>query len=305
MDFERQLPLACPGVVVTGVKEPADAAALARDAEIIITLGPHLGPDAAAIFEAATSLKWVQVIGTGVDNILGHPSLSPEVAVTNVQGVHGPQMSEAALSAMLAFARETRRLLENQSTRTWERFPARRLSGATVGIVGLGAIAEDLAARCQAMGMRVMGFTGAPRALQHFDEVFARDDLARHVGGTDYLIILTPHTPETHGLIGADVLAAMRPDAVLVNLARGGVVDEAALLQALRSGQIRGGALDVFAQEPLPADHPFWGLENVLITPHVGGFHRGYADDVRALIGANLKLYRAGGVTALKNRVNS
>ena len=298
MPIER-LAEAFPDVVVE--KAETLAAATALDAvDLLVTIGPALGGDADALFRAATGLRWVQSIGTGVDNLLGHPG----VAVTNVRGVHGAQMAEAVIAAMLALERDLPRTLRNQQAARWERFAPRLLSGGTAGILGTGAIAAALAPRLKALGMTVIGISAAPRPLADFDRVEPRGDLPRVAAEVDHLILLAPYDAGTHHIVGADVLAAMKPDAFLVNFARGGVVDEAALLAALDGGQIAGAALDVFAQEPLPSDSPFWRHQRVIVTPHLGGFHSGYPEQVYAVIADNVARYRAGGVDALVNRVN-
>lgn len=302
MAFDRHLPVLFPDLSVTSVG-PDQAGPHIADADMMITLGVHLADAAADLFAQARRLRWVQVIGTGTDNVAIHLTNRPEVALTNVRGIHGDQMSEAALAAMLSLARDLPRLARNQTAQHWERFPARLLAGHTVGILGLGAIASALAPRCQALGMRVVGIGSTPRDIPGFDRVVARADLAVSVAELDYLVLLTPYSPDTHHIIDKDVLSAMKPGAFLVNLARGGVVDEDALLEALQAGRIAGAALDVFAQEPLPADHPFWGLSNIIITPHVAGFHQGYADQVLSLVADNLRRYRDSGADALINIV--
>jgi phosphoglycerate dehydrogenase-like enzyme len=201
-------------------------------------------------------------------------------------------------------ARDIPRIVRNQDEGRWERFAPRLLAGGTVGIVGTGAIAEALAPRCKALGMTVVGISASPRELPHFDRVEPRADLPRIAGDLDWLVLLTPYSADTHHLIGADVLSAMKPDACLVNLARGGVVDEDALLAALDAGEISGAALDVFAHEPLAGESRFWRHPRVIVTPHLGGFHGGYADQVLSAITDNFTRYRAGGTAALINRVN-
>jgi phosphoglycerate dehydrogenase-like enzyme len=212
-------------------------------------------------------------------------------------------MAEAALSAMLALSRDLPRLVLNQQKRRWERWPARLLEGKTMGILGVGAIAEVLAPRCRMMGMRVIGITSSPRDIAGFDRMVARDDLAEAVRELDYFVLLTPYSKDTHHIVDARVLAAMKSDAYLVNLARGGVVDEDALLQVLRFGGIAGAALDVFSQEPLPEDHPFWSLPNVLITPHVGGFNDGYARQAIPVVLENIRRFAAGDTANMLNLV--
>ncbi|WP_425228939.1 D-2-hydroxyacid dehydrogenase [Sphingomonas sp.] len=303
MAFER-LSVRFPGVKVTtgGAAVATDHAA---DAEILVTIGPALGRAANQIFVAAGKLRWIQSIGTGTDNLLGHPALRPGVAVTNVRGVHGDQMSEAAIGAMLALARDLPRIVRQQAEARWERFAPRLLAGATVGILGLGAIAAALAPRLKALGMTTVGIGGTPRALDGFDRVEPRGALVEVAAGLDYLVVLTPYSTDTHHLVDAAVLAAMKPDACVVNLARGGVVDEAALLIALDAGRLSGAALDVFAQEPLGADSPWWRHPRVLVTPHLGGFHAGYGEQVYTAVADNLRRYLAGGIEALVNRVDA
>jgi D-2-hydroxyacid dehydrogenase (NADP+) len=274
------------------------------EADVLITFAPHLRDRADEVFRAAKKLRWVQALGTGVDNIVDRSTLRPEVILTRMHAIHGPPMAEAALMAMLALSRDLPRVLRNQQNRHWERWPARLLEGKTVGILGVGAIAEVLAPRCQAMGMRVVGITSSRRRIAGFDRMVARDDLHTAVRELDYFILLTPYSKDTHHLIDAVVLAAMKPEAYLINLARGGVVDEDALLEVLRSGGIAGAALDVFSQEPLPQDHPFWTLPNVLITPHVGGFNDGYARLSIPVVLENIRRFRAGDTANMLNVVS-
>ena len=302
MAFER-LAHDYPGVTVHAASSLAEAGDAVPKAQVLITIGGHIGADAAAVYAAANQLCWVQSFGTGTDNIKGHPALDQGVAVTNVHGVHGPQLSEAAFAAMLGFARHVPQTLRNQDAAVWQKLPASLLHGKTAGIFGLGAIASDLAPRCKAFGMRVVGISAAARELPGFDAVYARSDLKRAVATLDYLILLTPYSPDTHHIIGADVFAAMKPGAVLINLARGGVVDEQALLAALDTGQIAGAALDVFASEPLDPQSPFWSHPKVSVTPHAAGFHTGYPGQAYAVVADNLGRFLRGGIAALRNRV--
>ncbi|HEY6821090.1 MAG TPA: D-2-hydroxyacid dehydrogenase, partial [Burkholderiales bacterium] len=262
--------------------------------------GPMLHDD---VLKAAPRLKWIQALGTGVDGIVDQPSLRKDVIVTKMHGFHGVPVSEAALLAMLALARNLPRAVRSQAARKWDRFPARTLDGKTVGILGVGAIAETLAPMCKAFGMRVVGVSSAPRVLPGFDEIFHRSDLVRAAADLDYLVLLTPLTQETRGIVNAEVLRAMKPSAFLVNLARGGVVDEPALLSSLQASQIAGAALDVFAKEPLPQDSPFWALPNVLITPHAGGFFDDYPKHALPTIEENLRRFLAGDTKHMVNQV--
>jgi len=291
---------AAPGVTVTTAGNVAEALATIGECDVLVTLPQHLGNRSADLFAAARKLRWVQLVSTGSDKVREH-LVGTEVMLTSARGLHGHQMSEAAVSAMLGLARDAKRLHRNQALGRWERFPARVLAGKTAAILGLGVIAEALAPILKALGMRVIGYSGTARTVDGIDEVRARTGLAETVGDIDYLVLLAPLSPETAGLVGTAVFNAMKPTAYLINIARGGIVDEPALLAALDAGDIAGAALDVFAAEPLPADSPWWSHDKVIVTPHVGGIHDGYAADVLALASDNLRRFLGG--EALRNRV--
>ncbi len=273
------------------------------EAEILITFGAHLGLDAENILGRGKKLKWVMALGTGVDHITDVPALRSEAMVTNMHGMHGVPMTESAILSMLALAREMPRMLHNQDKCYWERYGARLLYGKTVGIFGIGAIAEVLGPVCKAFGMKVVGISSAQRPVPGFDKIYPRNQLAEAVRGIDHFVILTPLTPETRNIVDAKVLAAMKPSAFLINLARGGIVDEDALVAALRSKQIAGAAIDVFVQEPLPADHPFWGMDNLILSPHIGAFNADYMSQVLPYVKENLTRYLAGEIDQMVNVV--
>jgi phosphoglycerate dehydrogenase-like enzyme len=268
--------------------------------DILITFPPMLADD---VIRDAVNLKWVQALGTGLDNLIDLPSLREEVLITNMHGIHGPPVSEAALASMLALARDLPRAVRSQDQRQWVRWPARLLDNKTVGIFGVGVIAEALAPKCKALGMRVVGISAAPRQVAGFDEMRPRDDLAAAVADLDFLVLLTPLTPQTRGIVDAKVLAAMKPASFLVNLARGGVVDETALVGALEQGKLAAAALDVFAQEPLPPEHPFWSMQNVIITTHQGGFCDVYPDLAMPILENNMRQFLAGNIDGMINVV--
>jgi D-2-hydroxyacid dehydrogenase (NADP+) len=270
------------------------------DADALLTFAPMLADH---VLQSAGRLKWVQALGTGVDNLIDRPVLRKDVIVTNVHGIHGPPVSEAAIASMLALARNLPRAVRSQEKRQWVRFPAQLLHNKTVGIFGIGAITEVLAPKCKAFGMRVVGVSSAPRQVSGFDRMYQSAELATVVGEFDFFVLLTPLTEKTRSAIGARVFAAMKPTSFLVNLARGGVVDEAALVEALRAGRIAGAALDVFVEEPLPADHPFWAMENVIITTHQGGFCDVYIDHAWPTLEANMRRFLAGDIGGMINVV--
>jgi len=289
-----------PGLTVNVVDHHGKVDPYIKSADILMTFGPMMSE---RVLEQAANLKWIQALGTGVDGIVDRPSLRDDVVVTNLHGVHGPPVSEAALMSLLALSRQLPRSVRNQSAHKWERFPARLLRDKTVGIFGIGIIAEELAPKCKAFGMTVVGITSVRRAVPGFDTVYAREELVEAVRGLDYLVLLTPYTAATRHSVDAKVLAAMKRSAYLVNLARGGVVDEAALIDALREKRIAGAALDVFAEEPLPADHPFWDMEEVIVTTHQGGFCDVYVDFALPVIEENLRKFLAGDTAGMTNLV--
>jgi phosphoglycerate dehydrogenase-like enzyme len=300
LQYRDGIAAAFPGLEINIADHHGKVDPFIADADILVTFGPMM---ADAVLAKGPRLKWVQALGTGVDGIVDQPSLRPDVALTSMTGIHGAPVSEAAFMAMLSLSRQLPRTVRNQQQHNWDRFPARLLKDKTVGIFGLGVIAEELAPKCKAFGMKVVGISSSPRALPGFDQVFGRDQLEEAVRTLDYLVLLTPYTPETHHIIGAKVLAAMKPGAYLVNLARGGVVDEAALVDALQRNQLAGAALDVFAQEPLPAANPLWDMDEVLVTPHQGGFCDVYVDYALPVIRHNIEKFLAGDIAGMINLV--
>ena len=281
----------------SGARVPAETAATA---EILCALAPRITPD---LIRAMPRLEWVQALTTGVDNLLAMEALDPGVTITNARGIHGSQMSELAILLMMAAARRFPLTVANQARGAWERWPQPLLQGKTACIVGLGVIAEALAERCRAFGVTLVGVSDGRSELPGFAQIFRRSALAQAVAGADFVVVVVPYAPETHHLVDAKILAAMKPSAILVNISRGGCVDEAALEHALSSGAIGGAALDVFETEPLPSESPFWSMPNVIVTPHIGGMSDIYAEQVLPVVAENLAAYAKGGASALKNRV--
>jgi phosphoglycerate dehydrogenase-like enzyme len=270
------------------------------DTDILLCFSP---PMADHVVRDAPKLKWIQALGTGVDNIIDLPSLGKEVIVTNVRGIHGAPVSEATITYMLSLARSMPRAVHAQDRSQWERWPSQLLDGKTVGIFGVGLIAEYLAPICKQFGMKVVGISGSPRSAPGFDRMVSRDDLVKTAGELDFLVVLAPLTPETRDVIGAKVFDAMKPTAYLINVARGGVVDEPAVMAALESGKIAGAALDVFAQEPLPSDSPLWKTKNCMLFGHLGGYSEGYELRAMPTIAGNMSKFLAGDLKSMINIV--
>jgi phosphoglycerate dehydrogenase-like enzyme len=204
---------------------------------------------------------------------------------------------------MLALYRQVRRLAKNQDNHTWDRFLPYVLENRLVAIMGLGAIAEHMARCFRALGMTVYGISRTNRKIEGIDKVFSRDELTEAVKDVDFLIALVPFNLETHNIIDAKVFYAMKPSACLINVARGGVVDEAALIDALKNGEISGAGLDVFEESPLPDNSPLWDMENVFITPFTGGRSDKYAERILTVIEPNIRAYLDGTTKYMKNIV--
>ena len=298
--YRDRLQARFPELKIDLVDHPSKVGPYIASADVLLTFTPML---TGKVIEQATELKWIQTLGTGVDNLTDQAALRKDVVVTNVRGIHGPPVSEAAIAAMLALARNLPGAVRAQDARQWRRWPAQLLHNKTVGIFGVGAIAEALAPKCKAFGMRVIGISSAPRHVVGFDRMHARDELLRIVGEFDFFVLLTPLTAATRNSIEAKVFAAMKPTGFLVNLARGGVVDEPALVEALKAGRIGGAALDVFNEEPLPPDHPFWSMQNVIITTHQGGFCDVYIDYALPTVEANMRCFLSGDIGGMINVV--
>lgn len=275
----------------------AEALAAVRDAEVYLGLGVP-----AELLRVGTRVRWVHTGTAGVGASLSPEMLSRDVIFTNSAGIHGPPMAESVVGMILYFARGFDFAVRGQAEARWwkEPFegadtPVREVAGSTVGILGFGGIGREVARRVMALGARVLALKRRPaEAVEGVQILLGRDGLVQLARESDYFVITAPHTPETEGIVGAELLGAMKPGAVLVNVARGALVDEDALVRALRSGRLRGAALDVFRTEPLPPEHPLWRCPNVLITPHVSAFTRGYWEREWALIEENLRRYLDG-----------
>ena len=270
-----------PNTIVHAAETLPDALACCANADVLVALAPDI-PD--ALIAAMPKLRWVQALTTGVDNLLTTPSLAPDVRISSARGIHGPQMAEMAFVHMLTLSRDLPRMSTNQSQARWERWPQRLLFGKTAVLVGVGSISEETAQRCKAFGMHVTGISDSRTEAPGFDRIAKRSALLHEASQADFLIVLVPLDASTKGMIGADVFAAMKPTGIVINLARGPVVDEAALIAALREHQIGGAGLDVLDPEPPSPDNPLWHMPNVFITPHVGGMSDTYAQQVTPLL---------------------
>jgi phosphoglycerate dehydrogenase-like enzyme len=229
------------------------------------------------LFLGAPKLQWIQSPSSGVNMYLDIPEIrAGEVLLTSASGTHGAAVAESAMAMILAVTRGIRPAILDQANRVWNPGNIRpkmlELTGSTVGIVGLGAIGRAFAQRAKAFDMRVIAVDLNPAATSpHVDQVWGLDQLDTLLRESDYVVVLVPFTAQTENMIGAAQLAKMKPSALLVPMSRGGIVDQDALITALKNGQIAGAALDVCRPEPLPADSELWTLPTVLLAPHIAG----------------------------------
>ncbi len=299
--YQTRLQAQVPQAKIDRVDHYSKVDPLIAQADALITFPAMIRDET---LRKAPRLRWAQALTTGVDGLIDLPSLRPEVIVTNVRGIHGAPVSESALLSMLALARQLPRSIRAQDKHHWDAWPSSLLDGKTVGILGVGAIAEALAPRCKAMGLRVIGISSTTdRTPAGFDEMRPRDRLAEAVADLDFFVLLTPLTPQTRHIVDARILAAMKPTSFLVNVARGGIVKDDDLLAALRDGRIAGASLDAFEQEPLPPDHPLWSSPNVIITAHIAGFNDEYIDRAMPILVHNLENFIAGRTDDMLHRV--
>ncbi len=242
-------------------------ASLLAQAEIMLDVDQ---PSIPTFLARAHNIRWIQSSSSGIGEWVRRLGLAETpIVVTNAAGMHATPLAEFVVFAMLYFARHWPRMAAEQRAHHWERCAIDTLDGKTLGIIGLGQVGREVARLARPFGMRVIGMRrGRGNQITDVDRVYAPDQLGEVLSQSDYLALCVPHTPETVGMIGPLQLEAMKPTAVLINIARGSVIDEQALIQALQQGQLAGAALDVVAHEPLPPESPLWDLPNVLITPH-------------------------------------
>lgn len=269
----RELLGACDIVLIEDlVRDPGSVAGIVSGAEVVMvpwTVAPELLCQVLGV----STLRWVHTMTAGVEHVVRALSerLLPgeSIVITNAAGIFDVPIAEMVLAWILAIAKRLPDFIAQQRAHQWHLLRLREASDLTVGIVGLGSIGSEIARRCHAVGMRVLATRRhIDRGAPFVDQLFTLEDLSELLVASDFVVVAVPLTPETRGLIDAGALRQMRRDAWLINIARGAIVDQAALVDALGQGWIGGAALDVFEEEPLPATSPLWDLPNVLITPH-------------------------------------
>jgi D-2-hydroxyacid dehydrogenase (NADP+) len=268
-------------------------------ADVEIMFGISLRPEQ---FLAARQLRWIHSQAAAVHQFLFPELVKSDVILTNARDVHGPVVAEQVMAMIFALAKQIPAAVRFQQRHVWGQEAVshatrpREIAGKTVGLVGLGSIGRNVAKAASALGMRVIAVREHPdkEKPRFVDEVFHSSKLLDLLAQSDYVVLSTPVTPETTGMIGSRQLAAMKPDACLINVGRGPLIDEPALVGALREHKIGGAALDVFDEEPLPADSPLWDFEDLLITPHTAGLSEKMWERHYALFSENLRRYFSG-----------
>ena len=295
-EYKKVLQPKFPEVFIHAAKKEEEIGDFIEKTDVLLTF--RISDE---MIQKVSRLQWIQSLATGVDYIVHLPSLRKEVLVTSTRGIHGPQMSEMAFLLMFSLNRNFPQMVRNQDQGIWERWPAKLLYKKKVGILGMGVIGEEIAKKSKAFGMLVYGIDIIRRKIEAVDYFYGPEDIIKVAEAVDYFIIVAPYTPQTYQIVNEGVLSAMKPTAFLINIGRGELVNENALIKALNSKKIAGAALDAFNQEPLPPDHPFWKMKSVIVTPHVGGASDIYVEQALTIFEENLHRFLRG---ERKNLIN-
>ncbi len=282
-----------PGATVVRASTEDELIGSGADSEILLTWGMYRP---GSFCRVARNLKWVHALSAGVDGLISVPEIRDRrVRLTSTKGIHGLPIAEHTLGMMLSFARGFHILRERQRHKDWRKYlEADEIQGKTVGILGLGNIGRVVAQKCRLMGMRVIALDIRPEDHALVDHFYSVQEVIAFLRESDYVVINLPLTPDTQHIIGETQLRAMKRSAYLINVARGPIVDERALLQALKEGWIAGAGLDVFETEPLPPESELWALPNVIISPHMSAISPYYMDRAIAVFCGNLTRFAHG-----------
>ncbi|MHB1293650.1 MAG: D-2-hydroxyacid dehydrogenase [Anaerolineae bacterium] len=305
MGLEKALPdLAAryPSVTMAHCAQQADLASQIADAEI------YVGWLTPAVLESARALKWIQSPSSGVNMYLSLPGfIASDLLLTSARGTHCACLAEHAFALMFAFTRHIRDYVLAQTQRRWAadlRSTMTELTGTTIGIIGLGAIGRAIARRAAAFDMRIIAIDMLPVTKpEYVEQLGGVEDLDALLSASDFVVVTVPYTDQTANMLDERALRLMKPSAYLIGISRGGIINEQALQRALREGWIAGAGLDVFEQEPLPADSPLWDLPNLVITPHTAGGTQYESRHVIEILRENLGRYLAGDLP-LRNQVD-
>ncbi|MEH7379209.1 D-2-hydroxyacid dehydrogenase [Bacillus sp. JJ1533] len=266
-----------------------------QSADILLTYGEDLTPEHIKI---ATNLKWIMVISAGLELMPFQAIQEKGILVTNVRGIHKIPMAEYTLSMMLHVTKKNMKIVEQQAHKSWDRlthFPVGELHGKTIGVLGVGAIGGEIARLAKAFNMKTIGLNRSGTKHEFIDEMVQFDGLNYICENADYLVSVLPSTNETKYILDDTHFDVMKKEAVFINIGRGDLVKEEVILRAIKSKKISHAVLDVFEQEPLPSDHPFWTLENVTVTPHISSKSKFYQPRSFEIFEKNLHIFKQGG----------
>ena len=294
-----------PDVKYEITKELARAEELAPAADLILT-GVGSSPEVVkAAIDKAEKLRWLHALSAGVDHLMATRLRESDIPVTNAKGAYSQSLGEFCIAAMLYFAKDLRRMRNSQKAGKWDVFDVDMLEGKTLGILGYGDIGKAAAKRAKAFGMKIVALRRRPEKSggdEIADEIWGMERKLELMAVSDYLLLAMPATPDTKGTVGKVELRAMKPDSVILNLGRGNAIDEIALIQALEENWIRGAALDVFEVEPLPENHVFYKLDNILVSAHTADHTKTWLEDSMRIFLANFARFSKG--EALQNLVD-
>lgn len=281
---------------------PEEGRSALAEADVLVAFGNGIGEET---LDEAPRLKWIHVMSAGLET-LPFPKLQDRgILLTNVRGIHAIPMAEYTFAAMLHISRRMGELAQAQREKRWaKRLRVMELWNQTLGIVGVGAIGREIARRAKVFGMYTLGVNTDGRPVECVDETWAAHDLKKVLARSDFVVVAVPLIPTTRRLIDREAIDSMKETAYLINVARGPVVDEAALVEALEQKRIAGAVLDVFDEEPLPEDHPFWTMDNVMVTPHISGLSPMYMTRGVDLFLENLSHYTRGEIEKMQNVID-
>jgi phosphoglycerate dehydrogenase-like enzyme len=275
-----------------------ELAAEMQRAEVLVIWSAEYTPEVAAICKSGSPfLKWIQFTTSGIDTALKNGGFTPGTIITNCAGLRAVNLAEHAFTLLLFLSRQVRAFERARTRREWlsrTSQPIASLQGTTLLVLGMGAIGQAVARRARAFDMTVLGVSRAYKPDAHVQEVYSRENAAAAYSRADSVVVCLPSTAETRRFVDRRALAAMKPSAFIINISRGDVIDEHDLAEACATGVIGGAGLDVTTIEPLPANSLLWSLDNVFITPHVGGQGNDETELLMEMISENLRLYRAG-----------
>ncbi|UCZ54129.1 D-2-hydroxyacid dehydrogenase [Bacillus shivajii] len=292
-DLREQLVTKYPDITFIFRESMKEAEGDLPEANILITYGEDLTTD---LVEKAKQLKWIMVISAGVDKVPFDVIKRKNILVTNARGIHGVPMAEYTIHMMLQVIRQAKTLISNEQKKHWERkITMSELYGKTIGILGAGAIGQEIARLSKAFQMRTVGLNRSGKPVGHFDDIYSFDQLPSILKESDFVVSILPKTEETNDLLTYNEFKQMKNHAILINIGRGNVIKDGDLIDALNDGEIAHAVLDVFHEEPLPKEHPYWTMEQVTVTPHLSGISPEYQPRALNIFEKNLNEFLARG----------